>query len=273
MTTHTHNHLFLSTTWKAISGTWLGETSSWGWRFAVGDASQPAQAGRLPLDAGNVTLNQFDCHTDVASRSLTAAAVPGTNVTGWSGDSLPATEAVTQNDCDFFIDTAMAFNVAIRALLPTTYQLGYIKLYAVDAQGKAPLGPNIWTPTSGYAGTASSILSPEVAVCISHYSAHRAKAGRGRFYIGPMTQTLFSTDGLIQSSNQSTIMTAAKNVQNTVRTRGTPGNSAVYAGIVWNRTPGTTGSVINKVRVGDEPDHQERRTKARPEQYTEVNVT
>jgi hypothetical protein len=44
--------------------------------------------------------------------------------------------------------------------------------------------------------------------------------------------------------------------------------------IVLNRTnPLVTGSVINRVRVGDELDRQERRTKGRAEAFTDYAVT
>lgn len=274
MATMTATHLLLSTNLKCSSGIWTGETASWGLRFAVngGGGTAPFE-DRPALDAGQITLNTFDCHTDVKTRSLTTSSIPGSVYQSWQGDSSPDSEQVTENDIDFFITKATDFWVAVKPNIPSTFQLSSIKLYAVKADGKAPLGPNEWRPTGSEPGSVSTGLhSPELAFAVSLYTAHRHKQGRGRFYVGPLGNALSSTDGLIATTFKNNLGTAAKALQDSVRTRGTPGASATYAGIVWNRSPGTTGAVINKIRLGDEPDRQERRTKKRPETFVDYAV-
>lgn len=273
MTTHTHNHLLLTTKWNCTSGVWLGETAQWGLRFANGSGGGLGNNDRPALDAGQVTLNSFDAHTDVKSRSLTVSGVPGTLAQNWQGDSTPIAEWVTENDIDFLVTKAIDFAASAKGSIPTPYTLESIKLYAVDQTGHSPLGPNTWTPSPAYnASGGTTYLSPEVAMCISLYTAHRAKAGRGRVYLGPLTQSVLQTDGRFSAAMLGVVPGWMKTLQDSVRTRGTPQASAVYSGIVWNRSPGTTGCVINRVRVGDEPDVQERRTKKRPETFTDANV-
>lgn len=43
--------------------------------------------------------------------------------------------------------------------------------------------------------------------------------------------------------------------------------------VLHRAAPYKTAAVINRVRVGDELDTQERRTKTRPEVYTDANLT
>lgn len=272
MVTMTANHLYCSTVLECHTGAWINETAQWGLRFAVGGGGGVLNEQRPATTEGQIDLNTFDCHTAIGSRSLTASGIAGTLLTAWTGDTSPVEECVTDNDIDFLISQAMSIVVAMKSYYPNWMRLRHIKLYAVKADGKAPLGPNTWTPTAAYAGSSSANLSPEVAAVCSLYTAHRAKAGRGRMFFGPLAQSVINTEGLFTSTLTGALGSAVKSVQDTVRTRGTPGSSACYVGIVWNRVPGTHGCVISKIRVGDEPDHQERRTKKRPEIFADLNV-
>ena len=280
MTTHTHNHLLLTTNLRCTSGPWQGERASWGLRFCVGGGGGPTNEQRPGLTEGQIELNTFDCHTDVYSRSLTIASQAGTVLGSWVGDDSPTEENVTQNDIDFFLTKAVNFWVDVSAFVPSVWVLDYIKLYAVDAAGKSPLGPNTWTPSTPWAAAGTgNYLSPEVCFCMSLYSAHRARSGRGRIYIGPLITSTISATGTMGTAFANTVPAAVKTLLDSVRTRGTPGTSAVYTGIIWNRhgpgagpPHGTQGVVINKVRSGDEMDVQERRTNLRPETYAEFSI-
>jgi hypothetical protein len=258
---------------KAVTGAYTGETASWGMRFALGGGGSAPFQDRPNLDAGQINLNTFDCHTDVKTRGTSPNSVAGSLSQLWSGDAAPTAECVTENDIDFFITKGHDLWTAARPSIPNTYALDNIKLYAVGQDGKAPLGPNMWVATALQQGSSSSTFySPEVACCVSWYSAARTKGGRGRLFLGPLHTTATSSDGLFTSAFKTTIGNAAKAVQDSVRTRGTPSATAVYCGIVWNRSPGNTGAVINRVRIGDEIDRQERRTRGRPETFTDFLV-
>lgn len=272
MTTTTANHLLLSTVWTCATGIWAGETAGWTLRFAVGGGGGAGNYSRPDLAAGQISLNTFDCHTDVTTRALTLSSVAGSLAQSWEGDGAPPEECVTDNDIDFFLTKGLDFSASVKTYIPSPYQLTHIKLYAVGVDGKSPLGPNTWTPTAAYAGGAGDYNSPETAACISLYSAHRQKTGRGRIYVGPLLRTCYDNAGNFNNTFVTTLRTAMKTLQDSVRTRGTPGSSACYVGIVWSRLDKTKGSVINKIRVGDEPDHQERRTKGRPEVFSDVDV-
>lgn len=273
MTTITANHLYATVTLKATSGPWLNETVGYGLRFCVnGGGSAPFQ-DRPDLNTGLFTLNTFDCHTDIKQRSVSLLSKAGTMYQNWQGDAVPDNEQVTENDIDFFCTKMMDIWNAHQIYAAQPWTLQYVKLYAMQADGKAPLGPNMWVPTSPEGGNAGNYLSPEVAACVSLYSAHRQKQGRGRLYLGPLKVSVLGADGRFDPTYAAAIRDAVKNVQNSVRTRGTPGASATYAGVIWSRKEPTKASVINKVRVGDEPDYQERRTKGRPEVFIEAAVT
>jgi hypothetical protein len=270
--TVTANHLYLSHVLKAVSGPWSGETSGWGWRFSVNGGGGGEGSSRPSLDEGQFLLNTFDVHTKIETRAVSLSSVAGSLLQSWVGDDIPPEEEITDQDIDFFLTKAWDFWASVKAYVPSPWQLQHIKLYAVKQDGKSPLGPNTWTPGATQAGAGSSYYSPEVAACLSHYTAHRHKSGRGRLYLGPLSLTAGANDGTLSPTFMAALRDAGKAVQDSVRTRGTPSNSCTYVGIVWQRSPGTHGSVINAVRVGDEADHQERRTKSRPETYLTANV-
>lgn len=277
MATYTANHLYLSAVLKATSGIWNGESAVWGWRFANGGG---AAGGRPGLNDGIFTLNTFDVHTSITSRALTISSKAGTVSQTWEGDSIPDTETVTPNDIDFFLTKGGDFFGQVLGYLPNTWALDSIRLYPTNKDGKAPAGPTIWQPTTAWIGADSAQQSPEVAMCVSHYTTERSRRGRGRLYFGPLGSTTFYLgSGIFAAALITNVGAAAAALQTSVRTRGTPGSSATYAGVVWNRkgdshgSDGTLASVINKVRVGDEPDRQERRTKKRPETYVNWTIT
>jgi len=279
MTTVTGNHLMVSTNFLCIAGPFIGETASFTLRFCVNSGSG-VPAGRPDLNAGQISLNTFDCHTSNATRAKTISSVPGTVAEAWVGDDAPASEQVTGDDIDFFLTLPIPFLETTKAYWSADWQMRYTKLYQVREDGKAPLGPCTWTPDVVYKGTTGSYLSPEVAACVSLYTAHRARSGRGRFFFGPVMTSIMDTKGLFISGGITALGNGAQTMFNSVRSRGTPGVSATYTGIVWNRHPtgsssgpGTTGCVINRVRVGDEPDHQERRTKSRPETFVDKPIS
>jgi hypothetical protein len=233
---------------------------------------------RPALDTGRYALNSFNVVTSVTSRALTVSAKAGTVAQLWVGDSTQPIEEVTANDIDFLITKAGDFYNQCSAFIPTTWRLETIKLYATNQLGKSPAGPNTWTPTAAWPGLGTEPLPPEMAMAVSLYTADRSKKGRGRIFVGPLSQYTTITGGLFTATPKDQIGNAMKALQDSVRTRGTPGSTATYVGIVWNRPggltvePGTNGAVINTVRIGDEPDHQERRTKSRPETFTDYAV-
>lgn len=284
MATSTENHLLLTLNLQCTTGAWAFETSTMTWRFANGGGTA---GGRPGLTDGRINLNTFDVHDQVTSRSLTIGGKAGTVAQSWAGDTIPDTECVTENDIDFFLTKAGDFFNTLIAIFPSTYRLESVKLYAVGNHGTkdgvnvftSPRGPNTWTPNTNWQATGTNMEIPEMAMAVSHYSVERSRFGRGRVYVGPLSGGLSqNADGLFPAANITTIGNAAKALQDSVRTRGTPGASATYAGIIWNRPGGRTnqtgflGSVINKIRIGDEPDHQERRTKKRRETYTDFTV-
>lgn len=268
MTTYTANHLFVTTILACISGPYSGEEAVWGTRWTVGSS-----AGRPGLDEGSVGLNTFDVHSANKARSLTASTVVGSLTQPWEGENVPIWETISDNDIDFHIQEAVKFFEGTKAYLPNTWQMQSVRVYPVGEDGKAPAGPVVWIPDAAYKGSGTQLASPELACCVSLYTATRNKHGRGRIYFGPVSTNGLGTDGLLSAGLITALGTFMRAWQNNVRTRGTPGLSATYAGIVWNRTNKTQGCVINRVRVGDEIDRQERRTKDRPETFVNWSVT
>jgi hypothetical protein len=264
MATYTANHLYVTTLVNCTAGPWLGEQAVWGLRFCV---------GRTALDAGEFTLNTFDVSTDTKARALTLESVPGQLVSPWAGEALPATENVEDNHIDDILAAVFKFWVTTKTYLPNVWKLAHMKMYPTGVDGKAPAGPLVWTPDTPVAGiNSSNFRSPETALCVSLYSADRSKHGRGRIFIGP-TVAMEQADGTVSVGTTAGISNNMAVCQSEIREIGTAGASATYNGIIWNRTTKSKASTINRVRVGDEQDHQERRTKSRPEVYANTAVT
>ena len=289
MTTWTANHLHLMVNTVCTTGPWVGETGNFNLNFSVNGGGGINNVNRPGLNDGQITLNTFDVHTSATTRSLTVDTMAGSVQENWVGDDNPVEEKVTSNDIDFLLGQGAHIWGQLGNVAPDSWKLGDVRLYACgpdpDDSAKhpsvAPLGPNIWTPTLTWAGGSTSAeLSPEVALCVSFYSAVRAKKGRGRIYLGPLTVDAFAIDGLTSSVWKNNVPSAVAATFQNVRARGTPGSSACYCPIIFNThgfkggpPHGTQGVIINKIRTGDEMDHQERRTKKRAETFAEIALT
>lgn len=261
-----YNHLFISTTVTTTSTTWAGETANWGWRVAV-------SKGGVTSGRGALVEGQNEIAT--VTRTVTLNTHPMDVVQGFTTDGKGSSPGslVRDSDLDYLAGNAVAFWDAISSTIGSNWRFSKVAIYAVDSSGHSPNGVINYTPQSAMNGAAASYLTPEIAQCVSLYSAERSKLGRGRFYIGPLSIAPLTSEGIFSSSWCNTILTSISTQFNGIRAHTTSGGNPTLAPIIWSRTDKTKGCVVSRIRVGDEPDHQERRTKKRPETYYSVNLT
>lgn len=228
------------------------------------------------VGAGPVTLGSWSVDDVGGTYSHTAGGVPYTLQRGWS---FGGTTADTDNLYNGFLDSFQTWFSAVNSFIPNLVRLRDIRMYPIGSDGNSvSLAPTIMSPTSNLPGTATGMSSPDMAVCVSLYSALHTKRGRGRWYFGPLKNSaLNSTTGLIDNTITgglkdafATWMTNLRDVQTGTLALGTRTLTPV---ILHRAAPFNSASVINLVRVGDEIDVQERRTKGRNETYVEGAVT
>lgn len=262
MPTRTVNHIYGRINLRCISGPFIGEQASWGLRLGLGTS--------YSLQSGLTNLSNFN----VADTSGTTTPTFNTRVytcqVGWVGVGTVGDPLVpTQTDIDAVAGAFDLFFTGPRSYINSMYKLEDIRVYAVDQTGHAPGQPCIFTPNVQYLGGNGSPITPDVAACVSLYTAERSKRGRGRFYFGPLGVSVYDANGLFSSAFISALQTPTVTMLNGWRAR-TP---VPLTPMVWSRLEMNKGAIINRVRIGDEPDGHETRTKQRAEVYTSVNLT
>lgn len=257
MSVHEAYHIYATLRLAAVpSSPWTGEVAVCGWRFAVAGGTQHG------LDEGDVALDMFHAQDAAVSRTVSWASV----TQGWAGVSGDGTHEVTDGDKDGIAGFIAAYFNAEAGYIPNDYAVQDVRLYPIGADGKTATSPDIYTPSTTMQGTDSSTWpGPSNALVVSTNTATRGPKGRGRWYLGPVSN-INGADGLVPSSIRTAASGAAKTMFDDIRNIGSPA-SARYAPIVFHR--GTThGSIINSVRVGDEIDQMQSRRRQRKETYT-----
>lgn len=259
-----HTALSLYVTWRLAAkntSTWFGEVSVSGLRIGT---VQPGDA--LPAtSAGEHTLQSFL----VNDASTTSTTTHLSKVQHWAGDSGGSGVDVTDGDQDGIAEAVWQFLASSQSYWPSYYQLQDIRLYAIAPGGNQPVGmsPCIYTPTSALSGTGTGMLAPENALVISTYSSVNVRKGRGRFYFGPLVQSMNDTTGLVGTGG-TTVLGNAKTMLNAIRGIGSVASSRYYPAVIGHGA--SCGYVIQKLRLGDELDTQQRRRRQRKEQYTDL---
>jgi hypothetical protein len=255
------NHLYLTARLLGNSGTtWEGEQVVFGQRIGV-----RTTAAQTSLSEGVRDLDPFLVNDASVTRSLTNWTV----TQNWAGDAADASANVSDSDQDSILDAFWTFLNDVKTYLGGGYSLEACRLYAIlTSTHNSATAPNEYVPTATYSVT-SSILGPDVALCLSTETQTRGPRGRGRMYLGPMAASGSSTTGLVPSATRTAVATAGKDFFDAVRDAGDTVDGPRYYPMVWHRGT-STASVINGVRVGDEWDHQSRRRRQRNETYTSL---
>jgi hypothetical protein len=232
------------------------------------DTAQPA------LGAGPVTLPTFDCADEGGSLTHSPPSTGAWTIErGWSVDNATNWDGV-------FKAVVTAYTNYYTAIQNTWhYQLEFrdIRFYPLGPDGKmVTLAPCIARPNTTMAPGGGAGLSPDWSVVLSHYSALRSKRGRGRWYHGPLGTVLMSAPGTINPTTGTLLATKHRDFLQAMRAVSSgaiPVARKLTPVILHRAAPYKTAAVINRVRVGDEFDGQERRTKSRPEVFTDANLT
>lgn len=256
-------HLYATMRFQG-SGFWANETIQYGLRMGVFFGDQ-----RPALGAGDVELDQ---HSIFAEEDIGSAH--GCDVE-YGYREASGSLAYSQAFQDAVAGVILSTVALLKMYMHPTYKAQDLRLYPVLATGKVPVGvyPTVYTPTgTTYDGTAANeLLPPSLALCISWSSALRARRGRGRIYTGG-----YSTTNLADGRPNSSMITALRDrwagAIASLRAIGTAAGEPTAVPIVWHKG-GSTGAVINRVRINDEFDTQRSRERQQPITWSEIPIT
>lgn len=266
MATHDANHILVTTNVLLTSGPWSGETCSWGVRVAASD---------MPLALGSAGLQHFETSdaSSSGSKTINTRTYTYTGTFDYGPLTGGGSGSVTVADVDKIVGFLEQFFVADQNLHPTNCKLASFKVICPGTDGKAHTGSNVYTPDTTIAGTASGALSPDHCIVVSFYTSNLSKTGRGRIYWGPVAASVLGTNGEIPSATTALLASHMNTALQGIRDIVPGGGITGYSPVVWSRLDKSKGSVINRVRVGDELDNHETRTKQRPETYASSPLT
>jgi hypothetical protein len=254
--------------WKwSPTSAWLGESATNSLHFLFTDTEdQPS------INVGPVDLNPFAVTDEGGTYQHVASSTTFDVERGWA----IADRTDVDNLFNSVISAWRTYYTAVLSLMAASLEFESLRMYPIGPDGRmVSLAPMIARPTATLSPSGEDAWSPDISICCSLYSALRRKQGRGRWYLGPLEPQTLTSHGLLTQTTKdqcgnamATFLTSLRDASTGIVAQGT------LTPIVLNRTnPLVTGSVINRVRVGDELDRQERRTKGRAEAFTDYAVT
>lgn len=152
-------------------------------------------------------------------------------------------------------------------------QCTYLKLNEIGPDGRYvdKTNTNLYEyPSTGYirGSTAPASFDPALALCITWGTANRRGPGHaGRMYV-PMPKQLVQGNGRFNASNMSDVALSASRFIQALAVSGVATRTWGACIVSSKGNPGPALE-IQKVRVGDVPDHQQRRRNAMVETYVE----
>lgn len=255
-------HIYVTAHGSFNSGSWVGESAQFGLRLAI------AETGAMP-DKG--TTFDMALHGDVANDQGQTVGTNGTLTRTWTARRGP-TGSTENCDAGFQIDVAedvRAFLNTIKAYQGSSFRWTHIKLAPVSEAGQTIGTSSVYTLTSPIAGSASSMLPPQMAFAVTMRANILGRTGRGRIYVPALSNSAFvSTDGVIQTTPQTGLRTAFIDMLNALQNLpGTPD----YVPLVVITSPGKASAVRpSEVRTGQRIDTIRSRREQVPETYVTV---
>lgn len=267
--------LNLALRWTAKpASVWAGESWQTHLRLLVGGPNP------YPLDSGRVEPDGFGVSDASTQRTVDVWAVSQ----GWVGNSGFGSVTVTDNDINSILSVTKTWLLATKAWLVSEYELESVRIYPMLKGGGSPFRPGVSAtapiiaiPTGTTLDPASAnAMPPDAALAISLGTGTRGPSGRGRMFLGGLTSQANSTTGLIVTAANTALGDATEAMLEGFRAIDSGGiGPARFTPVIYTSRPNKngsnadTGSVINRVRIGDEWDTQRRRDRQRTDVYTD----
>lgn len=257
MTQLTNVYLVAQGSWT--TGAWVGESAQFGLRLCpTAKAASPAMGETFtPLETGDVTVDQgtqVGTHGTL-SRTWTARVGPTGSIENWN--------ATWQVDRAEFLWT---FLDAMKSYTSSSFKWSGVKISAVAATGHVVQNSAIYSFTTPLAGTASSVLPPQIALAVSMRANVLGRRGRGRIYLPAVGATALASDGTIAPTYGNSARAAFKSLIDSLQTSGVPD---AYQPIVSIMSAGSATAVRPvEIRTGSRFDTIQSRRRQVAETYT-----
>lgn len=119
--------------------------------------------------------------------------------------------------------------------------------YLVDALGKATAQSEATFATPP-AGSVSSTAPPSIAICVTLHTNKPGRTGRGRLYLGGLSNSLVGAEGRFSNVPQGELVATMTDFYK--RLRDSPFSGDPYRPVVVSRTRGEAHKIV-KVSIGD----------------------
>ena len=270
--------LNLSMRWAAKpTSVWAGETWQTHLRLLVNSIDP------LPLTAGRVEPEGFAVVDSNVQRTNDIWSIAA----GWAGGFPIGNATITDDDINAILATVKTWLIAINGWFGGEYVFEGVRLYPMLKGGGSPFragvsatAPIIATPTTGAVNPpAGNAMQPDAAIALSLGTGTRGPSGRGRMFLGGLTNLTLNSNGLVKANTITDLGTATEALLEGFRAIQESGiTPARFTPVIYSARPNKVGanadtaSVINRVRISDEFDTQRRRDRQRTDVFTEFGL-
>jgi len=238
------------------SGAWSGEVAQCGWAFPIVDYNPTTQC------LVNADIEEPTYDDTVASGTW----AHGTYLQGFGGTDIPqASQEAVATAVYGWLQDIKPFQCNVFRWTHIVQQL--IQFHEVPTEGwsqKFETTTYALSPTVVGTASSSTLLPPQCAAVISHYTPSTGSRNRGRVYV-PMHKAL-STVQLLASGDITALAVAEADFFDDIAAIVLPGSLHLAPAVVSRKYVSYSG--VAEIRVGDEVDTQRRRKNARAETYT-----
>lgn len=248
MPQYSHVYAIMQGAFKSATP-WFGEIAQVGIRIGVWPTTATVDVDAL-LPIRDCT-SKYEAYDDPAF----------TGAIGFNGQDI----YWTSEDQKDVANAMRAWGDAIKAQMSQDFEWKSVKLTPISPEGKAAANPSNFAFKTKVAGTALSMLPPQVAVAASLRSVVPGRRGRGRLYVPAVGSTVLAAGALLGSAANAAIGNATRALLTSV---GGIGGGDVNTKIVVTSAGNPRYVLPSEVRVGNQLDTIRRRRNGVRETYS-----
>lgn len=259
MTQLTNVYLVAQGSWT--TGAWVGESAQFGLRLcptvkaaspAMGEAFTPQVTGDVEIDQGTLV----GAHGTL-SRTWTARIGMLSSPENWNAQwQMERAEAMWT-----FLDS-------MKSYVSSSFKWSGVKISAVAATGHVVQNSAVYSFTAPLAGTASTVLPPQLALALSLRANVLGRRGRGRIYLPAVGASQLAADGTVSSTFAATARTNFKALVDSLQTAGPTDLNQPIVSIMSASSPTAIRPV--EIRTGNRFDTIQSRRRQVAEAYTSL---
>lgn len=255
------HHIYLTAHGEYAHTAWLGETAQIGLRIPVANRVSGPEKGSIwtPVSNGDVTQE-----TGVTTGLHGQLAETWTARAGAIGSLVNADPAFQVNIAEHL----WTFLDSIKAYVSSGFRWTHMKVAPIGISGDYESSAATYSLSSPLAGSATTMLPPQIALAVSLRAPIIGQRGRGRVYLPAITHSQVASDGKVASTFATTVMNNFKTLIDNIQGEWATGDVQPIVSVF---SPGAADVIRpSEIRVGDRFDTQQRRRRQVPEAYSQV---